>query len=178
MHVRISSPTLSCRFLDNSMSAAAHSAGSSKPTSTTSSVKLEQDGDSMALEVELLLGFRASKDMKFTSGIRVGARRNANRQTGGGAAHRLRVQQTPRAAPAILETAQSEPIMQLVSQARQKLRNMAMKMMAMTPVTTATIANCTSQRESSEKRSRLPGRKLSRLEVGVRTIAGKGGMGA
>jgi hypothetical protein len=160
------------------MSAAAHSAGSSKPTSTTSSVKLEQDGDSMALEVELLLWFRASEDMKFTSGIRVGARRNANGQTGGGGGSQIAGTTDPKGGASHLETAQSEPNTQLVSQVRQKLRNMAMKMMAMTPVTTATIANCTSQRESSEKRSRLPGRKFSRLEVGVRTIAGKGGMGA
>jgi hypothetical protein len=68
--------------------------------------------------------------------------------------------------------------MQMISQACQKFRKMAMKMMAMTPATTATIANCTNQRESSDQLSLVLGRMFSRLVVGVRTIAGKGGMGA
>ena len=66
MHVRISSPTLSWRFLDKSISAAAQFAGSSKPTSTTSS----DDGTAASLESLLALALTVNEDMKFTSGTR------------------------------------------------------------------------------------------------------------
>jgi hypothetical protein len=180
MHVRISWPTLSCRFLDNSMSAVAHSAGKSKPTSTTFSGDTGCKSGEATVEVSGLPGVRASKDMRFTFRIWRVRRGSSERTKRGVGTFTSRGESGPQAcgsARGICLPPMESRSPQIAGQGGQKWRKMAINMIAITPATAAMMANWTSQRESSGKLARGMGAEASRLGED-RMMAGSGGSGA